>query len=442
MMTEPTIAIPLPLTRETTTQLPSSIGVYFFVAKGKIIYIGKSINIKARILSHVENAKVDAKEQAIVTHADALHYVLSDSEFKSLLLESRLIKKYLPPYNTIWRDNKSYLYLKITTKDEFPKLFPVRREDDKTSYYFGPFQSLRIVNEILKDIRRVFPFCTQKKLSKKPCFYAKINLCKPCPNEINQKEGAERTRLKRQYRYSIRQIVRIFKGETDLVLTGLYKKLKTLTDEQKYEEALLLRNKISRFERLIQRPLFSSRIEEQYDTSQESSDSLLTLLRHYYPDLGPIHRIECYDMSNISFTNATASMVVFQDGLVDKSQYRKFKIKNKRANSDFVMMDEVLRRRFNTSWPQPDLVVVDGGRPQVRVAKQVLNDLRQNIPLIGIAKHPDRIVIGVENLPLVRPPVHHLGFNMIRAIRDESHRFAKKYHTYLRNKNWLPPVVV
>ncbi len=144
--------------------------------------------------------------------------------------------------------------------------------------------------------------------------------------------------------------------------------------------------------------------------------------------------MECYDISNLSQKEATASMVVFTDGLADKSQYRKFRIKDKKLQSDFDMLEEVIKRRFNNDWDRPDLLVVDGGRPQVRRVSQVLRELHITIPLIGIAKHPDRLVISVENLPIVRPPVHSLGFGMVRAIRDESHRFAKKYHLLLRNK--------
>ncbi len=434
MLEEQTVKLSMPLTKEAIQELPATIGVYFFVSKDAILYIGKSINIKARVLSHIENAKIDAKESAIVTNAQFVHYIVTDSEFKSLLLESELIKKYLPTYNRIWRDDKSYLYLKINLKDEFPKIIPVRRENDHVSRYFGPFQSLRVVNEVLKETRRIFPFCTQKNIGKKPCFYAKIGLCNPCPNEISNKTGSERTRMKRIFRHNIRQVIRVLEGETDLVLNSLYKELKNFTQEKKYEEALVLRDKINRFERLIHMPLFSSRIEEQYDTSDESIRALLTLLNHYFPLLQTIARVECYDMSNISFTDATASMVVFTQGRVDKSQYRKFKIRNTKANSDFAMIAEVLKRRFRNDWPRPALVVIDGGRPQVRIVTQTLRDIKVDIPVIGIAKHPDRLIIGMDNLPLVRPSIHNLGFNLIRAIRDESHRFAKKYHIYLREK--------
>ena len=128
-------------------------------------------------------------------------------------------------------------------------------------------------------------------------------------------------------------------------------------------------------------------------------------------------------------------MVVFTDGVINKQEYRRFKIKNTEIQSDFDAMDEVFRRRFRQSWQSPDLIVVDGGRPQVKRVLEVLEDIQINIPLIGIAKHPDRLVVGVEGMPVIKPPVHNLGFNMIRAIRDESHRFAKKYHVLLRNKS-------
>lgn len=416
--------------------VPPSCGVYFFKKGNEILYIGKSVNLKSRLLSHLENAKLDNKEAAIIQNSDTIEYVIAESEFKALLLESDLIRKHKPKYNSRWRDDKSYLYIKVTVKDEYPKIFAVRREYDSKSKYFGPFPSMYSIEEILKEIRKIFPFCTQKQLSKKRCFYSKINLCRPCPNVIDQtKDPEEKTKLKREYRNNIRQIIKIFEGKTDIVLKNLYKELKLLTREERYEEALALRNKVYRFEHLIHDRIFSSgHISEEYNQSEVRTKNLLTILNHFFPNLEKLNRIECYDISNLSQKEATASMVVFTDGLSDKSQYRKFKIKDLKLQSDFDMLEEVIKRRFNHDWERPDLLVVDGGRPQVRRVSQVLRTLTIEIPLIGIAKHPDRFVINVDNFPIVRPPVHSLGFGMIRAIRDESHRFAKKYHLLLRNK--------
>jgi excinuclease ABC subunit C len=142
-------------------------------------------------------------------------------------------------------------------------------------------------------------------------------------------------------------------------------------------------------------------------------------------------------MSTFQFKESTASMVVFTNGLSDKKEYKRFKIKNPQAESDFEMMDEVIRRRLKNNWPLPDLFVVDGGKPQVRTVLKVFHETNTTIPLIGIAKRPDRIIIGEGDLLSVRPQLDHPGFKLIQSLRDESHRFAKKYHVYLRNKKML-----
>lgn len=429
------VSLRISLKRDEVNTLPTTTGIYIFRTDKEILYIGKSVNLKARVLSHIENAKLDAKEAAIVQNSSILECIITDSEFKALLLESHLIQKYLPTYNSIWRDDKSYLYVKITMKDEFPKIIPVRRENDKKSLYFGPFDSMRTVEEILKEIRKVFPFCTSKKITNRPCFYSKIGLCNPCPNVISKEKDSEKKKeLKRQYRNNIKQIIKVFEGNTDLVLKSLYKQLKELKDDGKYEEAIQLRNKIYRFERLITQRLFVSAVMPNYNQSQDSIASLLKLLQRYYPELESLHRIECYDMSNTSMKEATASMVVLTEGLIDKGQYRRFKIKNTQSQSDFEFFEETLKRRFKNDWERPNLLVVDGGRPQVRTTQKVFEELDIHIPLIGIAKHPDRLVIAQDGLPTINPPPQNLGFNLIKLLRDESHRFAKKYHLYLRSK--------
>ncbi len=131
-------------------------------------------------------------------------------------------------------------------------------------------------------------------------------------------------------------------------------------------------------------------------------------------------------------------MVVLTAGAVDKSQYRKFKVKNPSLVGDTLIMKEILRRRFKNAWPKPDLIVVDGGKPQVRAVRQTLKELKVTIPVVGIAKAPDRLVIGTADLPTRRLSPTHPGFNLIRLIRDESHRFSRRYHLLLRGKEFLP----
>lgn len=426
------------VTRAAINSVPSTTGVYLFTQKGRIMYVGKSINLKARLLSHLENAKIDNKEAAIINNSDTIECIVTDSEFNALFLESKLIKTHKPRYNRRWIDDKNFLYIKVTVGDDYPKIFPVRKESEKKSKYFGPFSSTQNINEILHEIRRVFPFCVQKKITKRACFYSKIHLCNPCPSKIESlADGEEKKRLKRLYRQNIRNIVKVFEGQTDLVLKDLYKQVKQLTSEENYEEAIKIRNRIYKLERLIHQKLFGPDTMPNFNRSAQSLNSLLELLSPYFSELKALHRIECYDVSNFAGKEATASMVVFTDGLIDKGQYRKFKIKGELLRSDFEMMQEVFQRRFRNIWEKPNLVIVDGGKPQVRIVMQTMQQLGEAIPIVGIAKNPDRFVIGKNELQTLKPMVQNPGYQLIQAMRDESHRFAKKYHTELRRRRLL-----
>ncbi len=427
----------IPAKREELKNIPTTNGVYMFEQKGKPIYIGKSINLKARLISHFEAAKVDPKAAGYVNNADTISYYLTDSEFKALIFESELIQKHSPKYNVRWMDDKSYLYIKVTIKEEFPKFYITRREKDKNAIYFGPFPSVKVATNLLREIRKVFPFCTQKKISKVPCFYSKIKMCHPCPNVITQTEDpVKRKRLTKEYKDNIKQVIKVLEGKVDTVVKQLYTKIDELTKEQKFEEAIWYRDRLYRLEGIVLRRKFDTEYIDNYNVSEKRVQSLLQLLSPYLP-ISKLERIECFDMSTFSFKESTASMVVFTNGLSDKKEYKRFKIKNEKAQSDFEMIDEVIRRRLKNNWPMPDLLVIDGGKPQVRTVLKVLHETQTIVPLIGIAKRPDRIILGEGDLLSVRPKQDHPGFKLIQSLRDESHRFAKKYHVLLRNKKML-----
>lgn len=418
----------IPNTLEEIQKMEGFAGVYSYTFKGLPLYIGKSVHIKARLLSHLENAKTDLKEAKYALGADHITLYQTDSDFNALLLEMHLIHTYRPKYNVRLMDGKSNLYIKITVKDEFPKVLKVRKEDDGKSRYFGPFSSTRVVEQILRTVRRVFPFDTQAKMSTRACFYSKIGLCNPCPNVVMTPEE------KRIYRKNIKNVIRTLEGNSDIVQKELFKELAELSEQEKYEEAMNVRDRIIMFENILTHRLFINRDEEGFNQSGNNVNELVATLQNYLPELQAVRRIECYDISNLSQKEATASMVVFIDGQIARGEYRKFKIRSPRNLSDFAMLDQAIRRRFKNSWERPDLIVVDGGRPQVRIVRQVLKEIDVKIPLIGIAKNPDRIIIGAASLPTIRPRLNNSGFNLIQHLRDESHRFAKKYHLQLREK--------
>lgn len=432
--------LPLDNRKRLLDELPASNGIYIFVKGREIQYIGKSVNIKARVLSHIENAKLDAKEAAIVTNSDRIRFYITDNELKALILESKLIQKHKPPYNVRWRDDKSYLYIKVTVKDQYPKVFLSRRENDGKSRYFGPFLSSRIAQDIVRTTRKIIPFCTQKNVTKRACFYSKIGQCNPCPNVVeNTKDPELKKELQKEYKSNIKKVIRFFEGKTDLLLKDLYKQMTEYSGREQFEEAMVLRNKILRFENFLYGRAFVKDQEEIYNQSEERLKSLHKLLLHYFPEIHIPNRIECYDISNTNQQQITASMVVMNEGVIDKKEYRKFRIKDVTVQSDFDAMIEVFGRRMKRhQWPKPTLIVVDGGRPQVRTVLGIFKKNNYDIPLIGIAKNPDRLVIGNSEFKIVRPPMNHPGFNLIRSLRDESHRFAKKYHVFLRTqKNFI-----
>ncbi len=411
--------------------LPSTTGVYLFKKGTKILYIGKSVHIKARVLSHIESAKIDQKESKIVNNSDSVDYIVTDSEFKAVLLEAKLIQEHHPKYNVIWRDDKSHLYIKITVNEEFPKVLLIRRENDGKSRYFGPFSSVRTASMLLKEIRRIIPFCTQPRVSNRPCFYSKIGLCNPCPNEIKNDE------LQNIYRNNIKKIIKILSGNVKGVLNELYKELKSLSIRKIYEDAIKVRNKIFRFEELLYSKSLPADIGQGYNESSRNLLSLLKLLSSYFPSLNSLRRIECYDVSNLLLENASASMVVLYNGLIQRSEYKRFKVHDTKHRSDVSMLKEILTRRFKKDWKLPNLIIADGGKPQVRVVLKILPSLGLNIPIVGIAKNPDRLIIGSGKLPTLRFLGEDAAFNIIRLIRDESHRFARKYHLFLRDRNFL-----
>lgn len=414
---------------------PTTTGVYEYLKNGEIIYIGKASNLKSRLATHAQTARLDEHER-LITSADTIRYCQTDTEFKALLLEASLIQEYLPKYNRALRDDKSYLYIVINPNDEFPKPQLARARDlnlKQSSKYlriFGPFPGARIALEVLKIIRRLIPFCQQKKLGNRGCFYSKIGLCHPCPNTIHT-EGD-----KKLYRRQVFQVIKVLEGKIDPVIKDLENELDRLNQPETYEQALILRDKINRFKSTMVNHTFSDRRIISLSSADEDISSLHKVLKPYFPALNSLARIECFDASTFAFRHSVVSMVVSTNGLPDKGEYKRFRIKNPRASSDFEMLEEALTRRFkNKNWPTPDLIVIDGGRPQLRRLQRVLDQLESPPPMVGIAKHPDKLVIPtVEGFTTVILSRNSGALRLLERLRDEAHRFGNLYRKVLMKK--------
>lgn len=434
------------ITIDDAQHIPDQPGIYFFQTGDLPIYIGKSVNLRTRIKSHIAQAKLSKKEHAIVSLSDNLQYMTTLNNFDALVLEAQMIQKYKPQYNVLWKDDKHFLYLKITMGDTYPKIYPVRREpEDGTSLYFGPFKSTQMTEKLLFELRRIIPFCTNQAMGKRACFYAKLGYCNPCPNTIERIADPNlKKQLQKEYQRSIKKAISILAGKTQMFTKSLETQLQTLANEQRYEEAIIVRNKLFQFYLFLDRRSFSEHSSSVNADLHTLDAELSTFLSTHFPehvremrDSTDSYRVECYDISNLYGKQPTGSMVVFQDGLFMKKEYRKFSVKFDKI-SDIHMMEEVLKRRLeHDAWQYPDLIILDGGRPQLRHIYALFKKLQISIPLISIAKRPDRILTPQNNYRPIHVNRDSLLFKLFQSLRDESHRFAKKYHVTLRNRNLL-----
>jgi excinuclease ABC subunit C len=410
--------------------LPETAGIYVFFKDALPIYIGKAINLKRRVSSYFD-LDLETKTATMVAEAEELSFIQVESEFEALLLEAKLIRLYMPKYNIISKDDKHPLYIQIT-KEKYPRVITVRRIDlgkYSTLANYGPFPSSKNVRLVLKMIRRVFPY-SDHKLGKRPCLYSHIGLCNPCPNVIEMTNNQlQITNLRKQYLKNIKSIRSILDGRVDSVAKNLEKEMEISSNNQNYELAGKIRDQIEKIE-YITRPHMPSEFYMQNpnlyeDVRTRELADLRTILVHCKLSIVNLNRIECYDVAHLSGTNTTASMVTFINGEADKSFYRHFKIRQTKGNSDIDSMKEVVSRRIKhlEDWSMPDLIIVDGGVAQVNAFTCVLQANKIMIPVIGIAKHPDRLIIGGQKIKLEGKVL-----NLVSRIRDEAHRFARRYH--------------
>ncbi len=385
--------------------IPQSSGVYLFKdKKDNVIYVGKAINLQKRVKSYV-NGK-DNKSLQIIKVAKNVEVVQTETAIEALIQEAELIKKYKPIYNVKDNDDRSFLYVAIT-KDVYPRVILIREKDIKKNIYqniFGPFVFSSEIRSALRIIRKIFPFSTHTKKeieTGNPCFYYQIGLCPgTCIGKITRND----------YMHNIKNIKLLLKGKKKRIIFLLEQEMKKKAKNLEFEKAEEIKRKINAL-KFIQ------------DTS------IIYKKNKYNVN---IPRIEGYDISNTSGDLATGSMVVFAGNSLQKNEYRLFKIKTVKGPDDTKMIEEVLRRRLKRNWPLPQLIVVDGGKGQVSSAKKVLLKKGFNIKVVGIAKGKDR-----KKQDIIGDIPQGIEKDILLTVQREAHRFAIKYHRYLRSKKFL-----
>jgi excinuclease ABC subunit C len=409
--------------------------VYLFLnKKNQILYVGKAKNLKKRVSSYfLKNISLGSKTNILVSQISKIKAITVGSEIDAFILENKLIKKYNPKYNFKLTDGKEYLMIRITIKDKYPKILTARKQNDKNSIYFGPYPNATgLLRVVLKTIRKIFLFQSVLNHDKRICLYNHLGLC-PCPPVFDSEE------FEKDYRKNIKHIIDFLQGNTKKVIKDLKKERDGLSKNEEFEKANLIQDKIRAIELITSQPYRMSlnlniNPNLKSDLREKEITDLVNILKINNVASESFKRIECFDISNTSGTNATGSMVTFINGEKDGSWYRKFKIRSIDTPNDFGMMEEVLRRRIrHLEWPMPNLIIVDGGKGQVSTALKVLKDSNLKILIIGLAKKEETII--TSDLKEITLPGNSEALKLIMRIRDEAHRFAIIYHKKLRSKS-------
>ena len=421
--------------------LPHKTGVYIMRdAGGDILYIGKANDLAQRVGQYFNPNNDNVKNQALAPLIRRIDYVLCQSEREALLIEQRLIKENQPFFNAVWKDDKSYPYLKITMGEDFPRMFLTRRRVRDGGAYFGPYPKVAPVKSLLRYLwkQHMLPLrpCRWDFSETKPLDRRKINSCiyyhtqecpAPCAARISKDD----------YRSIAERAVLFFKGKYKDLKDEFEAEMKAASDALDFEKAALMRDNMHAL------GLMGERIRVRAVAADEvgghlAASRLVTALQAALGLAAPPVHVECFDISHFQGHQTVASMVCFMGGRPHRDHYRKFKIRDVAGIDDFKSMHEVVYRRYKRLQAEkaalPDLVLIDGGKGQLGAAQEALAELKLKLPLASLAKRieevflpgrPESILLNIGSPEL----------SLLQRLRDEAHRFGITYHRTLREKN-------
>lgn len=546
--------------QEHLKTLPHSPGVYLMKdADGKIIYVGKSKNLKNRVRQYFQSSNNKyGKTKHLVKRIRAFEYIMTDTESEALILENTLIKKHKPRYNILLKDDKTYPYIKVTVRERFPRVLKVRKIINDGSKYFGPYTNIAAVNDTIELINDNFKIRTckidiERAIEKKarPCLNFFIGRCMgPCSGDVDESV----------YKEMIAEVMTFLSGREETLVKLLKKKMYELSAEFNFEEAAVYRDKIMAVEKVIEKQKTDNALiginqdvvalanddqsacvqvffirngkivgREHFildETEGEQKNEILSsfikqfyLQQEYIPKeiiieedfddkevvegilsdkatrkvsltvpikgdkkklvemvrknaeeyllkfadinrkkfektLGPLQelqrildleyspkRIESFDISNIQGVDSIGTMVVYTNGVKDRKEYRRYKIKTVEGPDDYSSMREVLERRFKHG-SLPDLILLDGGKGQVNAVKDVAELYGIEVPIWGMYKderHRTKgLTDGKNEIELVRTSAI---YRFVAGIQEEVHRFSISYHRSLRDKKMTQSIL-
>ena len=407
-------------------KLPLTPGIYFHKNEaGEIIYIGKAANLKNRVRQYFQASRYrDPKTDLLVNEIADVDWIEVETEADALFLEAEMVRRYMPAYNILLRDDKSLLYVRIDYKSDYPTVTLIRRPLDDGAKYFGPYMSGLALKKALRYLRRAFPYAIGRSSGRK-----RVSLHYHLGLDPGLEEG--RTSLA-AYRANLRKLMQYLRGERVALVRSIESEMNKAARAKDFEKAATLRNQLFSLKELNRQVLFSDR--ELLDASK---DQALVELAELLNLASPPRRIEGFDISHIQGSDSVAAVVVFINGVPAKTNYRKFKMRTA-GNDDFAHMREAITRRFRAEnvkkWGLPDLLLIDGGKGQLSTAMSALGLAGfTKVPAIGLAKRFEDIVVpkdGTFEVFRLSPSSHLV--KLLQRIRDESHRFAISYHSTLR----------
>jgi len=553
--------------------IPVTPGSYQFRdAQGRVIYVGKAINLRSRVSSYfADPATLHPRTASMMSFADKVEWIEVRNEVEALLLEYALIKEHKPRFNIRLQDDKSFPFMAITTDEEWPRAMMFRGKRRKGVRYFGPYVHPGAIRDTLELLLRTFPVrtCAASKFKQherlgRPCLLFHIEKCSgPCVGEVSAAD----------YKVHVDGLMKFLDGDNTEIVTTMEKQMIAASEATDFERAAKIRDRLTAIHQVLEKQQMVGVQEDDIDVIGIAQDEITAAVQIFFvrkgrvigrngfvldkvedvspellvdrilenvygdePALGipkqvlvpvlpesheavekwlsdvrttqvsvrvPMRgdkrelqetvtinasrelarhrlkrsadqhsrtmalndlqqllklphfplRIECYDMAHLHGTDYVGSMVVLEDGLPAKTEYRRFKIKDVPGNDDYAAMREVLMRRLSAykkerdlpisergskpgkfAYP-PQLILVDGGKGQLGVAIDVVKELglENEIPVASLAKRLEEVFVPNSSMPIDVPRGSEALF-MLQVIRDEAHRFANTFHRQLRGK--------
>jgi excinuclease ABC subunit C len=433
---------------EKARSLPDVPGVYLMKdAAGVVLYVGKAVRLPDRVSSYfVPSADLGARKQPMLDVVEDVEVLECEAEWEALLLESRLVKDLKPRFNELLKDDKTFPYLAVTVRDQFPGVYVTRNPSDprfEGARIFGPFTSVHALRSAVTVMQRVFQYRTCELDIKaddpanrrfRPCLLHSIGQCTaPCANRVTVS----------RYRADVDRFLRFLGSKRSVLVRELQGEMERASAERRFEDAAALRDQIHALGKLDDRETRRGMEHEWQPELTVFAGDPMVGMRSLQRALGldaQIRCLEAIDIAHLGGEETVGSKVCFVDGRPFKDAYRRYRITTA-GNDDYRAIREVVSRRMREGQGAdelvPDVLLIDGGIGQLHAALEAMEDfVRRPAIVISLAKKEELIFVHRESEP-IRLPRTNAGLRLCQSARDEAHRFARRYHHVLRRRRTL-----